>query len=64
MDILAEPFVGSEALESGLVGKYELRTRFTLVYPDVYVPAGVELSLADRARAAWLGPIAKGSSLG
>jgi very-short-patch-repair endonuclease len=54
MDMLAGPFVGSEALESGLVGKYELRTRFTLVYPDVYVPAGVELSLAARARAAWL----------
>ena len=52
--MLAGPFVGSEALESGLVGKYELRTRFTLVYPDVYVPAGVKLSLAARARAAWL----------
>ena len=35
-----QPFVGSEALASGLVKKHQLRTHFRTVYPDVYVSKG------------------------
>jgi very-short-patch-repair endonuclease len=48
------PFVGSEAVTSGLVGKHELRRDFTSVFPDVYLHRDVEPVLAHRARAAWL----------
>lgn len=48
------PFIGSEAVDSGLVAKHLLRTRHTAVFPDVYVPKGAELTLRERARAAWL----------
>jgi very-short-patch-repair endonuclease len=54
MDIFDRPFIGSEALAAGLVAKHELRSRFTSVFPDVYVAAALELTLAQRARAAWL----------
>ena len=36
------------------MNRYQLRTRYTRVYRDVYVPWGTELSPADRAVAAWL----------
>ncbi|WP_328360066.1 DUF559 domain-containing protein [Mycobacterium sp. NBC_00419] len=48
------PFIGSEAVDAGLVGKHLLRTRYTAVFPDVYAPKGVELTLRERAKAAWL----------
>ncbi len=49
-----EPFIGSEALASGAVTRYQLRSRFVAVYPDVYVPLGVNLTASSRAQAAWL----------
>ncbi|EID17284.1 hypothetical protein [Mycolicibacterium phlei] len=54
MSYLDEPFIGSEALERGLVRKYDLRTRFTALYPDVYIPNSLQPSLRQRATAAWL----------
>ncbi|OJZ75554.1 hypothetical protein BRW65_03095 [Mycobacterium paraffinicum] len=51
---MSEPFVGSEALASGWLTRHRLRTRFAAIYPDVYVPCGVELSATTRAHAAWL----------
>lgn len=48
------PFVGSEAIAAGAVRKHELRARFVALYPDVYVPNGVEPTLPQRATAAWL----------
>lgn len=48
------PFVGSEALLAGFVSKYDLRTRYRAVFPDVYVHADAELTPADRARCGWL----------
>ena len=53
MSILDRPFVGSEVAE-GLLRKHELRSSYRTVFPDVYVPNGVELTLARRARAGWL----------
>jgi very-short-patch-repair endonuclease len=48
------PFIGSEAVANGVVRKHLLRTAFTAVCPDVYVPRGYEMSLRERATAAWL----------
>jgi hypothetical protein len=51
---MGEPFIGSEAVASGLVTPYALRGRFPAIHPDVYVPAGTELTAGLRAHAAWL----------
>jgi hypothetical protein len=48
------PFIGSEALASGVVNRYQLATRYDAVYRNVYVPKGQVLSAVDRAVAAWL----------
>jgi hypothetical protein len=54
MDIHDGPFVGSDAVRAGVLGKYELRSEFTPVFPDVYLHRDVEPVLVHRARAAWL----------
>jgi hypothetical protein len=54
MSYLDGAFVGSEAIERRLVRKHELRSRYRKVFPDVYVPSSVELTLPLRARAGWL----------
>lgn len=48
------PFLGSEAVADGLLRKHQLRSRFDSVLPGVYAPRGVQLTLPDRAYAAWL----------
>ncbi len=47
------PFIGSEALAARALSGYGLRSRFTSLYPDVYLPADIELSAVVRAEAAW-----------
>jgi hypothetical protein len=47
-------FVGTEALAAGEVTRRDLRRRYTMVHRNVYSRAGVQLTAADRARAAWL----------
>jgi hypothetical protein len=54
VSILDGPFVGSEAIERRLVRKHELRSRYRKVFPDVYVPTDIEMTLPLRARAGWL----------
>jgi hypothetical protein len=54
MEIPNFPFVGSEALASGLVKKHQLRAYFRTVFPDVYVPTTAALTMNQRAKAAWL----------
>jgi hypothetical protein len=49
-----EPFIGSEAVKSGALTAYRLRSRCTAIHPDVYIPAGTDLTATMRARAAWL----------
>jgi len=46
--------VGSEALAAGLVTRQILRTRYVKLHYNVYARKGVQLDVADRARAAWL----------
>ena len=54
MFIQTEPFIGSEALASGRFTKRTLHSRNKLVYRNVYLPRGVELTPERRASAAWL----------
>jgi hypothetical protein len=48
------PFVGSEAVASGALTAYELRTGFVAIHRDIFVPREIELTAIGRARAAWL----------
>jgi hypothetical protein len=54
MATLDKPFVGSEAVASGAIRKHELRSGYTAIYPDVYVPKNAVLTVHQRAKAAWL----------
>lgn len=51
---MMEPFIGSEALAAGTLTRHQLRTRFSAVHHDVYVPLGTELTPVVRAKACWL----------
>ncbi len=51
---MVAPFIGSSALNRGDLTPYGLRSRFSAIYPDVYLPRGAELTAADRALAASL----------
>lgn len=48
------PIRGWEAVDAELLSVRELRRFYVPVYPGVHVPREVELSPAQRARAAWL----------
>jgi uncharacterized protein DUF559 len=48
------PFIGTEARDAGLVTERTLRSRHTMIYRNVYLPKGVELTASTRALAAWL----------
>jgi very-short-patch-repair endonuclease len=49
-----QPFVGSEALASGRLNRYELRRYYRALMPNVYLDKRLEPSLHQRAVAAWL----------
>ena len=49
---MAKPFIGSEALAAHSLTPYALRSRFTPLYPNVYLPEGTEVTAAARARTA------------
>ena len=51
---MVEVFLGGEALAAGRVTRHELGRWYTTVYRGVYVPKNAEVSLRDRAIAAWL----------
>jgi hypothetical protein len=51
---MSDVFIGSEAVRQGKLTPYQLRSRFTSIYPDVYLPNRVAPSLQTRAEAAWL----------
>lgn len=49
------PFLGTEARAAGTVSRQQLRSAFTRLHPDVYLPgAHSEPALAQRIHAAWL----------
>lgn len=47
-------FIGSEALAAGELTRYELRTFYRRLHPDVYAHKRADLTLEDRIQAAWL----------
>ncbi|OHU94262.1 hypothetical protein BKN37_23590 [Mycobacterium talmoniae] len=49
-----QPFIGSEAVAAGMLQRRQLRSRFQAVLPDVYCLRGLDLTLQQRAMAAWL----------
>jgi hypothetical protein len=51
---MGDAFIGSEAVTSGRLTPYRLRTRYVALYPDVYVAPGTDVSPVTKARAAWL----------
>lgn len=48
------PFIGTEALSAGTVTRRTLASRHDMVYRNVYLRKGVELTPVRRAMAAWL----------
>jgi hypothetical protein len=48
------PFIGSEALASGALNRYELRRYYRAVMPNVYLDRRVRPALRQRTVAAWL----------
>ena len=48
------PFLGQELLAAGALPERAMRSLYEPVYPGVYVPAGIGLSAAQSAEAAWL----------
>lgn len=63
--MLDGPFRGTEALAAGLVTRHQLfGARFRRIFPDVYVPAGLELTFQARSRAAFLLVRDRGGVLG
>ncbi|MFI5509701.1 DUF559 domain-containing protein [Mycobacterium sp. NPDC051804] len=57
---MADIFIGSEAIATGRVTRYELNRWHTPVFRGVYAPKGLELTLRQRAAAAWLASGRKG----
>ncbi|HET6732967.1 hypothetical protein [Mycobacterium sp.] len=51
---MVDPFIGSEAVASGRLSPYALRSRFVAMCPDVYVQTNTEVTAVTRAKAAWL----------
>ncbi|WP_418003307.1 endonuclease domain-containing protein [Mycobacterium sp. PDNC021] len=54
MDIDNWPFIGSEALQAGVLNRHELRRHYRAIMPNVYVNKRIDPSLPQRAAAAWL----------
>lgn len=51
---MSSPVLGAEAVATGIVTPYALRSTYTAVYPGVHLARGTALSAAVRAEAAWL----------
>ena len=58
------PFIGSEALATRDLTSHALRSRFSAVYPDVYLPRDQAPTAVERAEAAWLWSRRRGAIAG
>lgn len=54
MECIPGPFLGAEAVEQGLLRKHQLRSRYTALFPGVYLSRGVQPTFRQRAEGAWL----------
>src|SRR5690349_10425561 len=61
---MGDVFIGSEAVRSGALTAYQLRSQYRAIYPDVYVPAYSALPLRTRTAAAWLWSQRRGTVAG
>lgn len=52
--MIADPFLGAEAVRAGLLRKHELRSKYTALFPGVYLPRGAEPTFEQRVQGAWL----------
>lgn len=50
---MEKPFVGSQAVLSGVVTAHQLRTLYQPAYPNIYLPAYAEPTLRTRTHGAW-----------
>ena len=53
------PFIGSEALASGALNRYELRRFHRAIMPNVYLDKCIDPTLYQRTVAAWCGRVGK-----
>lgn len=51
---MSQPFIGSEALASGVVNRHALDRDYRRLLPNIYIDNRAVLSLRQRAAAAWL----------
>ncbi len=51
---MAGPFIGSEAVQAGVLTKRELTADHVRLFRDVYVARDLDVTAADRAKAGWL----------
>jgi very-short-patch-repair endonuclease len=51
---MEDPFIGSEALASGWLTRFELRRYYTAIMPNVYLGKRIQPTLEQRTQAAWL----------
>jgi hypothetical protein len=51
---MVEPFIGSDAIDVGVLTKAHLATRYRRLFPDVYVARDAGVDAAVRAKAGWL----------
>ena len=58
------PFIGSEALAAHGLTSHGLRSRFSAIFPDVYLPREGAPTAVDRAHAAWLWSRRRGAIAG
>lgn len=48
------PFLGTEALSTGVISERAMRKAYEPLYPGVFIPRGIQPSARQRAQAAWL----------
>ena len=61
---MSNVLLGSESMAAGVLTRHELRTRYTAIYPNVYLPNDGDLTAAARAEAAWLWSRRRGAVAG
>lgn len=49
-----EPFIGSEAMATGQLTRYQLRSRYVPIAPDVYIARETPVTALLKAKGAWL----------
>lgn len=52
--LMSEPFIGTEALTTGAVNRYQLSRYYRTILPNIYVEKRTAVALRQRSAAAWL----------